>query len=347
MESSKRPLQSSLSGIKRKKISLASEELVSLQPLFSHGTLPLVFRPNLEDLHLVTWAKQHRAMIQEHLSQAGGILFRGFALDGTTEFEQVVAAISGEALRYTERSSPRSQVADHVYTSTDHPPDQSIFLHNEQSYNVTWPLHIYFYCDVPAQEGGATPIADCRKIFQRIPSAVQERFAALQYMYVRNFGSGPGLSWKEAFQTDDKQAVETYCHEHAIEFAWQADDRLRTRQVRPAFARHPLTKELTWFNHATFFHIATLPQALQHSLRQAFAEEELPNNTYYGDGSPIEAETMHLLQDAYEQEKLSFPWEKGDVLLLDNMLVAHGRAPFRGPRKVLVAMAEPGRHEGL
>ena len=45
---------------------------------------------------------------------------------------------------YMERSSPRHEVADHVYTSTDHPPRHPIALHNEQSYNITWPLRIFF-----------------------------------------------------------------------------------------------------------------------------------------------------------------------------------------------------------
>ena len=40
------------------------------------------------------------------------------------------------------------------------------------------------------------------------------------------------------------------------------------------------------------------------------------------------------------EQAVAFPWERGDILMLDNMLVAHGRKPFTGPRKILVGMAE-------
>jgi alpha-ketoglutarate-dependent taurine dioxygenase len=42
----------------------------------------------------------------------------------------------------------------------------------------------------------------------------------------------------------------------------------------------------------------------------------------------------------YREAAVCFAWQKGDLLMVDNMLVAHGRAPFTGPRRILVAMAE-------
>jgi alpha-ketoglutarate-dependent taurine dioxygenase len=106
-------------------------------------------------------------------------------------------------------------------------------------------------------------------------------------------------------------------------------------------SRHPRTGELVWFNHATFFHVSTLEPTLRDSMLAEFPEGELPANTYYGDGSPIEPEVLDHLRAAYHAETVSFPWQAGDLLLLDNMLVAHGRAPYAGPRQILVGMAEP------
>ncbi|HEX4955005.1 MAG TPA: TauD/TfdA family dioxygenase [Thermoanaerobaculia bacterium] len=60
-----------------------------------------------------------------------------------------------------------------------------------------------------------------------------------------------------------------------------------------------------------------------------------------GDGSPFEDEVSAELEAAYRDPMVLFPWRKGDVLLLDNMLVAPARAPFKGPRKIAVSMAEP------
>src|SRR5688572_32541735 len=81
------------------------------------------------------WFAAHSArLIQQCLSETGAILFRNFKVRNAAEFEQVVkAASASELLPYKERSSPRSKVEGNVYTSTDYPSDQSIFLHNENS----------------------------------------------------------------------------------------------------------------------------------------------------------------------------------------------------------------------
>jgi alpha-ketoglutarate-dependent taurine dioxygenase len=96
-----------------------------------------------------------------------------------------------------------------------------------------------------------------------------------------------------------------------------------------------------WFNHATFFHISTLSQSVREALLAEFKEEDLPNNTYYGDGTGIEPAVMDELRDAYTQEMVVSPWQEGDIVMLDNMATSHGRMPFAGPRQVLFAMAEP------
>ena len=202
-------------------------------------------------------------------------------------------------------------------------------------------MRILFYSAVPALRGGETPIADTRKILSRISHEVKERFIKQKYIYVRNFGDGFGLSWQDAFQTTDRTVVEAYCRKNYIEFEWKDGDRLRTRQVRPAVAQHPKTGALVWFNHLTFFHVTTLEPAVRDSLMAQFGEDDLPNNTMYGDGSPIEPWVLDELRNAYRQEEIAFRWQEGDILMLDNMLMSHGRRPYEGPRRVLVGMAEP------
>jgi alpha-ketoglutarate-dependent taurine dioxygenase len=327
--------------VRRKGISLSPEQLVSTGFLHPGTDLPLVLRPTVDDVNLAAWATLNQSFLQEKLLHYGALLFRGFNVKTADEFSEVCRAISGELIEYRERSSPRSSVAEKIYTSTDYPPDQAIFPHNEHSYSLTFPLRLYFFCETPALAGGETPLVDTRKVFQRLDERVRERFKERKWMYVRNFGDGFGLSWETAFQTSDKQVVERYCRDSGIEVEWKENNRLRTRQVREPMIEHPQTGESIWFNHITFFHITTLEPSIRETLLSAFATDDLPHNSYYGDGNAIEPEVVAQLREAYLQEMILFAWQRGDVLLLDNILTAHARAPYVGPRKILVAMAQP------
>jgi len=302
--------------------------------------LPLVFKPLYKDVSATEWASANREQVRAELLRHGAVLFHGFQLTTIAMFEELAKAISPDLMQYGERSSPRTHIARNVYTSTDHPPEQAILLHNEQSYTLNWPMKIFFCCLRAAQQGGRTPIADSRRMYKSLPHDVVERFANKGVMYIRNYIGGLSLSWQEAFQTADRAAVAEYCHANGIETQW-IGDQLRTRQVRPAVRAHPETGEMVWFNHALFFNVAGLEETSRRNLLAAVAEDDLPYQTRYGDGSPIESRVLDILRETYDRETVKFAWQDGDVLLVDNMLAAHGRETFSGERKVVVIMAEP------
>ncbi|HEY9827014.1 MAG TPA: TauD/TfdA family dioxygenase [Stenomitos sp.] len=325
----------------RRVISSDVDDWVQITDLQPNLTLPKVIVSKVPGLRLVDWVKTRREYLTTLLQSAGGLLFRGFEVADPAAFESFLQSVAGDLLDYRDRSSPRHLVGQHIYTSTDYPADQEIFLHSENSYAATWPLKLAFCCWTAPRSGGETPIADTRKLLQSIDPAIRDRFARLGVMYTRTFGDGMGLSWQEVFQTDVPSEVEAFCQANAIEWEWISDNRLRTRQVRPAITRHPQTREWVWFNHAVFFHITSRPPEIRETLLANFGEAALPHNTYYGDGTPIEPEVLDALRECYHAATVTFTWQEKDVLLLDNMLTAHGRSPFTGDRLVLVGMAQP------
>jgi alpha-ketoglutarate-dependent taurine dioxygenase len=146
----------------------------------------------------------------------------------------------------------------------------------------------------------------------------------------------------EAFGTDDRGAVESYCRAHAIEFEWQRDGGLRTWQRRGAVVRHPRTGQRCWFNQIAFLNEWTDPE-LREYLVDLYGEDGLPFNTHFGNGDPVGADVIELIDKVYEENTARERWQAGDLMLVDNVRTAHARESFEGPREVLVAMADAVR----
>ncbi|ARU88533.1 TauD/TfdA family dioxygenase [Pseudomonas sp. M30-35] len=280
-----------------------------------------------------------RSTLDQALATVGGVLFRGFNVPTPIDFKRFAASFGAPLASYEFGSTPRSKVFAGVYSSTEYPAHQFIPLHNEQAYTRPWPSRIWFHCIKASETGGETPIADSRLIYQRMPSDIRELFASRELLYVRNYSGALDLPWQKVFNTEDRAQVERYCRDNDIEWQWKDDGELRTRQRCAAVLQHPETGEWVWFNQAHLFHVSAIEPSVRASLLAAVGEENLPRHVYFGDGSPIPDEVLDSVREVYRQTAISFPWQPGDILMLDNRLVAHGRNPYTGDRKVIVAMA--------
>ncbi|HKR15495.1 MAG TPA: TauD/TfdA family dioxygenase [Pyrinomonadaceae bacterium] len=326
--------------LKPQAVVVSRESLVRQEYLSPDEELPLVLYPQGDEVDLVDWVRDNLDFIERNLIRHGGVLFRDFEIAQEWKFEQLVRAFSPNLIDYLDQHTPRTRLTEAVYTSTEYPADHYIPFHSENSKNHVWPRKIWFFCLQPAATGGETPIADNRKVFQRLDPRIKEQFINRNVMYVRNFGEGVGLSWQTAFQTDDQNVVEDHCRRFGMEYTWKDNNRLRLRHVCQAIAHHPDTGEAVWFNQAHLFHVAGLDKAVRDSLLDLFSEEELPSNAYFGDGSRIDDSIIEEIRECYRHVAVTFPWQAKDVLMLDNMFVAHGRKPFSGSRRILVAMAD-------
>jgi amino acid adenylation domain-containing protein len=325
--------------VKPKLLKLPNQDLIEEDYLRAGQILPLVIRPAVDNLILADWARGNRDFVEGRLLKHGAMLFRGFNIVSVGEFERFALTICPDL--FSENGElPRARINGNIYTPVEYPADKPILWHNENTFCPRWPGKIMFLCKRPALQGGETPIADSRDVLRLIAPEVKDRFIKNGVMYMRNYGDGLGLDWQVVFQTTSRSEVEDYCRKNSMQFQWKPGDRLRTRAVRPAVIRHPKTGEMVWFNQATHWHISCLNTALRASLLSAFSEEDLPRHCYYGDGSPIEDSVMEHVCEVYKKTEVCFPWQSGDIMLIDNMLAAHARNPYAGPRELAVAMGQ-------
>jgi alpha-ketoglutarate-dependent taurine dioxygenase len=288
------------------------------------------------------WAAEHRDALRAAVVEHGSLLVRGLRLRDAAETATVFRHL-GTLMIEKEAFAPRRIYSDGVYSSSKWPPNQPMCVHHELSYALELPSIMLFACLVAPAKGGATPVADAPTVLRALPAELVMRFEREGWILVRNYNPDIGASVADAFGTDDRRAVESYCRANAIEFEWQPDGALRTWQRRSAVVRHPLTGQRCWFNQIAFLNEWTIDPEVREYLVDMYGEDGLPFNTRFGNDDPIGADVVHVINEAYEANTAREPWQAGDVMLVDNIRTAHGRERFEGSREVLVAMADAVR----
>lgn len=284
------------------------------------------------------WTAAHRAALNAAVVEHGSLLVRGLGLRDAAETEAVFRQI-GSLMIETEAFAPRQRYADGVYSSSKWPPNQPMCMHHELSYALEFPGLMLFACLTAATDGGATPVADAAAVLRALPTELVDRFERVGWMLIRNYNDDIGASFAEAFGSDDRRAVERYCRSNGIAFEWQPDGALRTWQRRSAVIAHPLTGQRCWFNQIAFLNEWTMNPEVHDYLVDVYGEDGLPFNTRFGNGDPIGADIVQVINDVYEAHTARERWQPGDLMLVDNVRTAHARERFEGPREVLVAMA--------
>jgi alpha-ketoglutarate-dependent taurine dioxygenase len=271
------------------------------------------------------------------LQERGYMVFRNFAIHDAATFDTVLDLFVRPSHEFSEETSPRSSVSAQLFTSTDYPAEYPIQFHHEFSYRQNYPDRLAFCCLRAPRAGGATPMADSRKVLGRLSPDVVAKFEQLGIAYVRNYFTGMGLSWTDAFGTSDKSVVSAYCEQHDIVYAWRGDE-LHTRQVAPAVRVHPVTGERAWFNSVLNLNVAGVEPKDARDALMSLPDDFIPINTTYGSGEPVEPEILEHIRESYADVGVRFDWREADIMLIDNVLTAHAREPFEGDRRVLVGM---------
>ncbi|MEV0226102.1 TauD/TfdA family dioxygenase [Streptomyces sp. NPDC050704] len=289
------------------------------------------------------WAGEHRDALRAVVAEHGSVLVRGLGLRDPDTTGAVFRRLTHGLMADKESFAPRRTYSDGVYSSSKWPPNQQMCMHHELSYALEFPALMLFAClDAPA-EGGATAVADATDVLDALPAELTGRFEREGWLLTRTYNDEIGASVAEAFGTDDRAAVENYCRTHAIEFTWQPDGGLCTRQRRSAVVHHPVTGRRCWFNQIAFLNEWTMDPEVHEYLVDVYGPDGLPFNTRFGGGDPIGEDVVRLINEVYEAHTVREPWQTGDLMLVDNVRTAHSREPFEGPREVLAALGDPVR----
>jgi alpha-ketoglutarate-dependent taurine dioxygenase len=285
------------------------------------------------------WAADHRDALGAAVVEHGALLVRGLGLRDVTGTEAVFRAL-GSLMTEKEAFAARRSYSPGVYSASTWPPKQPMCVHHELSYRLEFPCLMLFACLIAPADEGATPVADSPTVLQALPAELIERFERVGWLLIRNYNNEIGASIAEAFGTDDRSAVESYCRANAITFEWQPDGALRTLQRRSAVVHHPRTGQRCWFNQIAFLNKWTIDPEVREYLVDIYGEDGLPFDTRFGNGDAIGADIVQLINEVYEAHTARERWQAGDLMLVDNVRTAHGRERFEGPREVLVAMAD-------
>lgn len=275
--------------------------------------------------------------IEDLLMDKRAVRFSGFRL-GRADFELFVDRVCPDRLSYVNGNSPRTHLGNNTYTSTEYSAKSSICLHNELSYSSSYPTRLAFFCERPSRTGGATPVADGSAFLAELSSEILDCFSGgLRYTQNLHGGRGFGRSWQETYQTDSKKIVEEYLGSSGSEWEW-AGEGIRVVTYRPSWIKDPRTGLDVWFNQADQWHPESLPLDTRKTLLDLLPADKWPLSVSLPDGADIPSEYIReILETGWKLAKEE-EWYSGDVLLVDNLLALHGRRPYEGDRRILVAM---------
>jgi len=303
------------------------------------GSVPVLRVDGIRDTQ--RWAAEHRDALRALVIEQGSVMVRGLGLRDAVEVGAVFRQLAPAGLLIErEAFASRQTYSDGLYSSSKWPPNQPMCMHHELSYLLQPPTLMMFACLTAPTTGGATATADSTAVLSALPPGLVERFEQQGWLLTRSYNDELGASLVDAFGTDDRNAIETYCRANSVEFQWQRDGGLRTWQRRRAVVQHPVTGQRCWFNQIGFLNEWTMAPEVHEYLVDMYGVDGLPFNTRFGDGQPLGADVVQLLNNAYEANTVREPWQGGDLLLVDNVRTAHSREAFTGPREVVVGMSD-------
>ncbi|WOE74483.1 TauD/TfdA family dioxygenase [Alterisphingorhabdus coralli] len=281
--------------------------------------------------------------VEEQLARSGAVLLRGFDLADAQDFDALIEATRWPSFTYAESLSNavRVNVTERVFTANEAPPDVAIHLHHEMAQTPIYPSRLLFFCEFAPGEGGATPICRSDLLHAKIAAELPEFAEKCQRLGLRytnimpgsdDAASGQGRSWASTLSVTTRAEAEAKLKVLGYEWGWGDDREGEEPSLRVTTSAMPAVRVLE-DGTISFFN-----QLIAAWIGWADTPEGEPDKVTFGDGSAIDADDMAHVIALSEEVTADCAWQQGDVAILDNYRVMHGRRPFRGKRRVLASL---------
>ena len=287
---------------------------------------------------LAAFLADNKQAVDAALAHAGALLFRGFDVPDPAAFDAAITAYDEPGFTYEDSLSNavRTNVTERVFTANEAPPSTEIFLHHEMAQTPLYPSKLFFYCEIAAESGGATPLCRSDWVLEALREQTPDFVSRIQAEGVRytnvmpghdDAASGQGRSWRSTLSVKDRESAEARLTTLGYSWEWHEDDSMRA--TTPAL---PAIRELGE-GRASFFN------QLIAAFRGWADSRNDPNRAItFGEGEPIAQEDMAPAIAIADRLTYDLAWQPGDVALIDNFQVMHGRRPFEGKRRVLASL---------
>ncbi len=288
------------------------------------------------------WLDQHRQAVLGALAREGAVLLRGFPLRSAEDFDVFSGAFGFTPFTYEESLSNAVRInkTPRVFTANEAPPEVNILLHHEMAQTPFPPEKLFFFCQSAAEEGGETPLCRSDVLYRRLCEVDASGAAAFDAKGVRyttrmpgenEAASGQGRSWGSTLRADSRAEAEQRLGGLGYDYRWLEDGSLlATSPVLPAVDRLPDGRK-TFFN-----------QVIAAGRGWKAVGPAHPPPVSFGDGERIPEALLERVVTLAEELTVPLRWQDGDLALIDNRQVMHGRFPYAGARKreVLVALTK-------
>ena len=315
-------------------MSISPEPTVSLP---SEDHFPTIIEAS-KDKSLPKFLGEYGDRLADLISRSGALLFRGFDVQDANAFDAAVEAYGAENFRYADSLSNavRVNVTDRVFTANEAPPETEIYLHHEMAQTPIYPSKLFFYCEIAPSQGGATPICRSDRLIEHLQDAKPDLLAQFAQKGVRythtmpphdDPASGQGRGWRSTLGVETKVAAEDRLAKLGYDCEWQDGETLRVTTPVLDAVRTIADGRCVFFN-----------QLIAAYRGWADDRNDPSRSIAFGDGSAIDAADMATAISLADDLTYDLNWQAGDVALIDNFLVMHGRRPFEGKRRVLASL---------